>query len=98
MIIFRPTAERLRLAISAGSYAEIDQILVEYRGEVESCWKASTPEQRRLIAKEVMRVLGWARRTILASRGHAQHRHAQSVRQSAYASAAVLRSAVNLDA
>ena len=92
------TASRLRLAVAAANYGEVDRLLVEYRGEVESCWQDATAEQRRSIAKDTMNLLNWTRRAILVSRAHAQHRHAQSVRQSAYAATPIRRSAVDLNA
>jgi hypothetical protein len=95
-----PTAaERLRLAVAAGSYVEVQQLLTEYGSEVEACWRASSEEQRRLIAQEATSLLAWARHTILAHRAHAQHRKAQFARQSAYARVAMQRRAIiELDA
>jgi hypothetical protein len=93
-----PTAERLRLAVAARGYGEVQQLLSQYGGEVESCWRASSEEQRRLIAGEATSLLEWARRTILADRSHAQQRQVQLVRQSAYAKAGMRRSTVELDA
>jgi hypothetical protein len=93
-----PTAERLRLAVAAGSYGEVEQLLTQYRGEVEACWRASSEEQRQLIAREVMSLLEWTRHTILAGRSHGQHKHAQLMRQGAYAKAKIRRSTVELNA
>jgi len=94
-----PTAERLRVAVSAQSYAEVEQLLTEYAGEVEACWRASSEGHRRLIAREATSLLAWARHTILAHRAHAQHRQAQFARQSAYAKVAMRRrSSIELDA
>ena len=91
-------AERLRLAVADGSYGEVQQLLTQYGAEVESHWKAAPEDQRRLIAQEATSLLDWARHTILAARSHAQHRHAQFARQSAYAKVAGQRSVVQIDA
>lgn len=98
MLTLRPTADRLRFAVGSGNFGEVDRLLVQYRGEVESCWREASAEERKLIAQETMSLLNWARRTILASRAQAQRRHAQFVRQSAYAGGGLRRSAVNLNA
>jgi hypothetical protein len=98
MLSSLPRAERLRLAVAAGSYEEVQQLLTEYGAEVESRWRASSEAQRRLIAQEATSLLDWARRTILATRSHTQQRQVQLVRQSAYAKAGIRRSTVDLNA
>jgi hypothetical protein len=98
MLSSLPRAERLRLAIAAGSYEEVQQLLTEFGAEVESCWRASSEAQRRLIARDATSLLEWARRTILAGRSHGQHKHAQLTRQGAYAKVGTRRSIVELDA
>jgi hypothetical protein len=93
-----PTAERLRLAVAAGSYGEVQQLLTEFSAEIESCWSASSEEERRLIARKATSLLDWARRTILATRSHTQQRQVQLARQSAYAKGGIRRSTVDLNA
>jgi hypothetical protein len=95
------TAEQLRAAVAAGSYGEVERLLTQYGGEVESTWRTSPEPQRRLIAREATSLLEWTRHTILAARSHAQYRQAQWRRQSAYATpraqGAMRRGVVNLD-
>jgi hypothetical protein len=79
------TVEQLRFAVSTGSYGEVQRLLTQYGGEVESSWRALSEEQRRLVAREATSLLEWTRHTILAARSHAQYRQAQWRRQSAYA-------------
>ncbi len=92
-----PTTKKLRLAVAAGNYLEVEQLLVEYRIEVESEWMSASADQRRAIASEATSLLQWVRHTILAARSHAQHRHAQLARQSAYSGTPTRRFAVNID-
>jgi len=98
MLSLPPTAERLRLAVTGGSYGEVQQLLTEYAREVEAWLRAASGEQRRLIAREATNLLEWARHTILAQRAHTQHRQAQFARRTAYAKVVVRRSTVAIDA
>jgi len=83
-----PTAERLRNAVAAGDYREVDGLLDVYRSEVEARWRESaSAEERRSISNEVTTLLGWARQTILAARAHTQRKLIHLTRQSAYVSA-----------
>lgn len=98
----KPTTERLQFAVAAGNYPEVERLLTQYRGEVESRWHSSSKEQRQVIAAEATNLLVWVRHTILAARSHAQLKHGQFVRQSAYSRARTVavmpRSGVELDA
>jgi hypothetical protein len=90
--------ERLRSAVTAGSYAEVDQLLVEYGASVDREWRAASEERRRDLAREASSLFDWAKHTILAARAHAQLRQAQLSRQSAYVKSAAAPSYVAIDA
>jgi hypothetical protein len=79
------TAERLRTAISAGTYWEADQLLGVYRREVEAYWRAASPEQQRVLSTEVIDLLRWARHSILAARSHTRSKLVRLTARSAYA-------------
>ena len=80
------TADRLRRAVSAQAYWEVDQLLDVFRAEVETTWKSATPEARQKIATEVTSLLQWARHSVIVSRSHTQRRLADLSRQGAYKS------------
>src|ERR1700681_3508311 len=77
-------SERLRRAVAAGNFEAVEQLLTEYRAEVEADWRMATDEQRRVIARDATSLLAWIRHSLLAPRSHAQLRHMQSGRESAY--------------
>ncbi|MGD1090848.1 MAG: hypothetical protein ABSB35_02520 [Bryobacteraceae bacterium] len=79
------TAERIRTAIAAGTYWEADQLLVVYRREVEECWRAASPEEQRVLSREVIDLLRWARHSILAARSHTRSKLVRLTGRSAYA-------------
>lgn len=78
-------SNRLRAAVAAGAYGEVERLLDVYRREVEQLWHA-TPEQaqRQAIAREVTSLLRWSRYAILAARAHTQSKLIQFRRQHAY--------------
>lgn len=79
------TAERVRAAISQGSYRQADDLLADYRLEVEAAYRAArTAEERTQVATEVTAFLRWCRESVLASRAHTQARLIHLTRQSAY--------------
>ena len=90
-------SERLRSAVAARDYGRVQEILTDYRVEVESNWETASNEQRRAIAREATNLLEWTRDTILATRSHAQQRHVESMRQSAYSKTPMRRSALELN-
>jgi len=93
------TADRLRAAVTAGAYWEVDQLLCVYRREVEATWKTTrSKEKRREIATEVTTLLQWARNSILASRSHTQSRVIEFSRQGAYSPAMSKVDQLELDA
>jgi len=90
--------DKCRAAISAGDYGRADRLLVELRAEVEQAWPAASPEQRQIMAGDVLELLTWARHTVMVRRSHTQRRLNQLIRCGAYIapSAAALR-CVELD-
>ena len=83
------TERRLRAAVKAGAYWELDQLLTVYRREVEAGWKAAeSVAARRELAGDVTALLQWARHSILAASAHAQRRLLHLMRQDAYAASA----------
>ena len=83
--MYARTAERLRKAVAAGAYWEVDQLLVVLRREVEACWKTTqSAERRREISEEVTWLLKWSRHSILAARSHTQSRLNRLSRLHAY--------------
>ena len=90
--MYSRTAERLRKAVAAGAYWEVDRLLVELRREVEACWKTTRSAQRkREISEDVTGLLTWARHSILAARSHTQSRLNRLSRLHAYGSAGSLK-------
>lgn len=85
------------MSVSAGDYAEAQQILAQFGAEVEAHWHAAPPDEQSAIASDATNLLQWAKHTILAARAHAQHQHAQLTGQSAYAKSATPRSFVDLN-
>jgi phosphoenolpyruvate carboxylase len=98
--MYARTAERLRKAVAAGAYWEVDQLLVVLRREVEACWKTTqSAERRREISEEVTGLLKWSRHSILAARSHAQNRLNRLSRLHAYgATGSVQPEQLELDA
>ena len=88
----RATEERLRLAVTARAYWEVDQVLAVYRRDVEACWKAAASAvDRREIATEVTGLLQWTRHSILAARSHTQRKLQHLSRQGAYVASGARR-------
>ncbi len=92
-----PVVNELRFAVAAGRYADVEKLLDRYKLEVEAAWQGASPEERQTLAVEVMKLLRWAQRTMLASRSHAQLRRADASRRMAYTSSADKRSTVSID-
>jgi hypothetical protein len=80
------TVERIRAAVSSGSFAEADRLLGVFRAEMQTNWEAATsPEERARIAADVNSLLEWARTATLAARSHAQRKLIHLTRRNAYA-------------
>jgi hypothetical protein len=78
-------ANRFRIAIRRGAYAEAEQLLEELRCEVETIWRAAVSRQERNeIASEITALLNWAQQTVTAGRSHAQTKLVRLNRQKAY--------------
>jgi hypothetical protein len=74
-----------RRAVSAGAFLEAEQLLENYRRDVEASWHAATSDDQRIaIAMEVGEVFEWARTTTLAARSHTQRKLILLRRESAY--------------
>ena len=95
-----PTAvELFRKAVSAGAFAEAEQLLEGYRHDVEVSWEATTSDDGRLaIATEVSSTLEWARTATLAARSHTQHKLILLRRESAYTPSIRQNEVLNLNA
>lgn len=77
--------DSFRKAVSAGAFAEAEQLLEAYRRDVEACWNAATSDDTRLaIVTEVSEVFEWARTATLAARSHTQRKLILLGRESAY--------------
>jgi hypothetical protein len=88
-----------RVAVSAGAYAEAEQLLESYRHDVEASWSAATSDDQRLaIATEVSEVFEWARTATLAARSHTQRKLILLGRESAYTPGIHANEVVHLDA
>ena len=95
-----PTAvEIFRKAVAAGAFPEAEQLLEDYRRDVEMSWDAATcDEQRLVIATEVSSTLEWARTATLAARSHTQHKLILLRRESAYTPSIRKNEVLNLNA
>jgi len=94
-----PTAvELFRNAVSAGAFAEAEQLLEGYRHEVEASWNAASHEQRLAIATEVNSTLEWARTATLAARSHTQRKLILLRRESAYTPSVRNNEVLNINA
>ena len=78
-------AEQFRSAVSEGAFLEAQELLEEYRREVEASWNAAvSADDRRAISTEVNALLEWARQTTLSARSHAQRKLILLGRENAY--------------
>jgi hypothetical protein len=94
-----PAVELFRKAVSAGAFPEAEQLLENYRRDVEMSWKAaSSDEQRLVIATEVSSTLEWARTATLAARSHTQRKLILLRRESAYTPSICKNEVLNLNA
>jgi hypothetical protein len=92
------TAE-LRNAVSAGAFAQAEELLAEYRQEVETAWMASaSAQERQALAVEVNAVLKWAQATTHSARSHAQRKLILLNRESAYGPSMQRNELLDLDA
>jgi len=88
-----------RSAVSAGAFAQAEQMFDEYRQEVLAAWNAATSAgERQAIAADVTAFLEWARVTTLSARTHAQTKLVLLDRQSAYVRVVRNDERINLDA
>jgi hypothetical protein len=82
----RRTSDQLHAAIQSGSWSTAQELLVAFRLEVETSWRAAATEQeRRTISESVSGFLQWARAMTITSREHAQDRLNRLNRRHAYA-------------
>ena len=80
------TRELLRNAIESGSYAEAEELLAIYRGEMLAAWDAAgLGAQRVAVSAEVHQLLQWARSATLAGRSHIQNKLVCISRRTSYA-------------
>jgi hypothetical protein len=92
-------SNRIREAVAAGAYGEVERLLVVYRREVEQLWHATSEQaERQAIAQEVTGLLQWARHSILAARAHTQIKLIQFRRQHAYSPSGSRPRGIYLDA
>ena len=88
-----------RSAVSAGAFAEADQLLESYRRDVEASWNAATSDEQRIaIAMEVSEVFEWARTATLVARSHTQRKLILLRRESAYTPGIRSNEVLHLDA
>jgi hypothetical protein len=91
--------DSFRKAVSAGAFAEAEQLLEAYRRDVEACWNAATSDDTRLaIVTEVSEVFEWARTATLVARSHTQRKLILLSRESAYAPGLGNTEGLHLDA
>ena len=80
------TADRFRAAIASGAYWTAEELLGDYRREVEARWNEDiSGDQRDALRQEVESLLTWARRLTIARRAHAHSKLARISSQRAYA-------------
>src|SRR6185369_12904063 len=95
----RTAANSFRKAVSAGAFAEAEQLLESYRHDVEAAWNAATSDDPRLaIAAEVCDVFEWARTAALAARSHTQRKLILLRRETAYTPGIRNHEVLHLDA
>ena len=91
--------DSFRKAVSAGAFAEAEQLLEAYRRDVEASWHAATSDDQRLaIAIEVGEVFEWARTATLVARSHTQRKLILLRRESAYTPSISKNEVLHLDA
>lgn len=79
-------SDHLHAAIRSGAWSTAQELLAEFRLEVETSWRAAaTDEERRTISQDVTSFLQWARAMTITSREHAQDRLNRLNRRHAYA-------------
>ncbi len=95
----RTAVSSFRKAVSAGAFAEAEQLLESYRRDVEAAWNAAMSDDTRLaIAMEVSEVFEWARTATLAARSHTQRKLILLSRESAYTPSRGNTEVLHLDA
>jgi hypothetical protein len=81
------TSNQLHAAIQRGAWSTAQDLLSEFRLEVEASWRAAANEQeRRALSQDVTGFLQWARAMTMTSRAHAETRVNRLNRRNAYAS------------
>ena len=92
------TAE-LRKAVSTGAFAQAEELLAEYRREVEAAWvAAASAQERQALAAEVNAVLKWAQASTRSQRSHTQRKLILLGRESAYGPSLQKNELLDLDA
>ncbi len=90
--------DQFRAAIASGAFWRADELLVEYRREVEQRWQAATSDQeRRAIKAEVDALLEWARRMTLIRRSQIGTKLGRVSSQSAYGAPREIRRVVEIN-
>jgi hypothetical protein len=80
------TSDHLHAAIQSGAWSTAQDLLAEFRLEVETSWRAAATEQeRRAISESVTGFLQWARAMTITNRAHAQAHLHRLNRRHAYA-------------
>ena len=78
--------DRLHAAIQTGAWSTAQELLTDFRLEVEASWRAAANEQeRRAISHNVTSFLQWARAMTIISRDHTRSRLNRLNRSHAYA-------------
>ena len=78
--------DRLHAAIQTGAWSTAQDLLADFRLEVEASWRAAATEQeRRAISQNVTGFLQWARAMTIVSRQHTHSRLNRLNRSQAYA-------------
>ncbi len=79
-------ADRFRAAIASGAFSQADELLEEYRVEVEARWHgAANDAERSAVKTEVEDLLEWARKLTVIRRAHVQSKLVRLNSQQAYA-------------
>ena len=79
-------SKQLHAAIQRGAWSTAQELLTEFRLEVEASWRAAENEQeRRALSQDVTGFLQWARAMTMTSREQANSRLNRLNRRHAYA-------------
>lgn len=85
------TGDAFREAVGRGEFDTADRLLIELREEVTRAWPAIGPAERATAATEILALLDWGRKTVLARRSQAQLKLARIRRGGVYVAAGLER-------